>query len=421
MKEKKFLQIMDKYAQTHFKDIYLKMSEQDSQKLLEQVDLLDFTMLENAKPNALGESRGRIEPIKTLTMEEYADKTDEYRRIGLEAVRAGKIGAIVLAGGMGTRLGYDHAKGMCDIGLTRPVYIFQRMIENCMDVVREAGVFFHIYVMTSYLNDEETRRFFDEHDYFGYDRNYVHFYTQDMSPCLDSDGNMFLQSRCELACSPNGNGGFYSSLINCGLGRRAKEMGIEYMNVFAVDNVLQRIADPVFVGAVIESGCATGAKVVRKCSPDERVGAICLEDKTPSVVEYYDMTEELKAAKLEDGTPAYNFGVILNYLFRLRDIDDAVRERLPVHMVWKKVPYYGVVEDGSAEKTSGANVMGTVHPDRPNAYKLETLSLDLVHLTKSCLPFEVDREREFAPIKNAVGVDSVESARELLRKNNIEL
>lgn len=415
MKEKKFLQILDKYGQNIFKEVYLQLSEKNSDHLLEQADLLDFSMLENASPNAIEAGRGKIEPIRTLTMDEYADTKERYREIGLDAIRHGRVGAIVLAGGMGTRLGYDHAKGMCDIGLTRPVYIFQRMIENCLDVVREAGVFFHIYVMTSYLNDGETREFFAEHDYFGYDADYIHFYTQDMSPCLDENGNMFLQSVNELACSPNGNGGFYSSLINCGLGRRAKEMGIEYMNVFAVDNVLQRIADPVFVGAVIDSGCATGAKVVRKCSPDEKVGAICLEDGTPSVVEYYDMTDELKAARLEDGTPAYNYGVILNYLFRLRDIDEVVRERLPVHMVWKKVPYLGNVIKNSK------SVQCTVSPEQPNAYKLETLTLDLVHLTESCLSFEVDRDREFAPIKNATGVDSVESARVLLKKNGIEL
>lgn len=411
MKEKDFLSILSKYGQTEFGEIYKRLDEPSSDKILAQADLLDFAMLEKADPNAVSESRGRIEPIRTLTMDEYAGKREHYRQVGLEAIRAGKVGAIVLAGGMGTRLGYDHAKGMCDIGITQKVYIFQRMIENMMEVVREAGCFFHLYVMTSYLNDSETREFMAEHDYFGYAPEYVHFYTQDMSPCLDYNGNMFLADTAEIAMSPNGNGGFYSSLVNAGLGRRAKEAGIEYMNVFAVDNVLQRIADPVFVGAVIESGCATGAKVVRKSAPDERVGAICLEDGTPSVVEYYDMTPELMAAKLPDGSPAYNFGVILNYLFRLKDIDEVVREKLPVHMVKKKVPYLGEAD----------GVKCKIAPEAPNAYKLETLTLDLVHLTDSCLSFEVEREHEFAPIKNAVGIDSVETARELLKKNGIKL
>lgn len=411
MKEKEFLDILEKYGQKEFTEVYKSLSEEDSDKILEQAELLDFDMLEKADPTAVSESRGVIEPIKTLTMAEYADKKEHYREVGLKAIREGKIGAIVLAGGMGTRLGYDHAKGMCDIGINRNVFIFQRTIENALDVVREAGCFFHLYVMTSYINDEETKQFMELHDYFGYSPEFIHFYKQDMSPCLDSQGRMFLSDVDEIAMSPNGNGGFYSSLVNSGLGRRAKEAGIEYMNVFAVDNVLQRIVDPVFVGATIESGCATGAKVVKKSTPDEKVGAICLEDGTPSVVEYYEMTPELMEAKLSDGSPAYDYGVILNYLFRLRDIDDVVKEKLPVHMVKKKVPYLGV-KDGVPAK---------IDPPSPNAYKLETLTLDLVHLTDSCLSFEVEREREFAPIKNATGVDSVESARELLRRNGIEL
>lgn len=411
MKEKEFLDVLDRYGQKEFSEIYKRLDEEASDKILAQAELLDFSMLANAKLNGEGNLRGRIEPIKTLTMAEYADKKEHYRQVGLKAIREGRVGAIVLAGGMGTRLGYDHAKGMCDIGITRNVFIFQRAIENALAVVKEAGCFFHLYIMTSYLNDEETRQFLDLHDYFGYAPEYIHFYKQDMSPCLDSQGRMFLSDVDEIAMSPNGNGGFYSSLVNSGLGRRAKETGIEYMNVFAIDNVLQRIADPVFIGATIESGCATGAKVVRKSAPDEKVGAICLEDGTPSVVEYYEMTPELMEAKLDDGTPAYDFGVILNYLFRLKDIDEVVREKLPVHMVKKKVPYLG-------EKNG---VPGKIDPPAPNAYKLETLTLDLVHLTNSCLSFEVEREHEFAPIKNATGIDSVETARELLLRNGIEL
>ena len=400
-----FFEQLEKYGQQKFIGTFEGLAAEAQAKILEQADLLDFNMIADVDVKQQELPRGVIEPIKTLTIEEYKDKAEHYRKIGLDAIREGKIGALLLAGGMGTRLGYDHAKGMYDIGITKPVFIFQRTIENIMDVTKEAGCCIHLYVMTSHLNDTETREFFKEHNYFGYDGNYVHFYMQDMAPCLDREGNMFLAAEDAIAMSPNGNGGFYSSLVNSGLGKQMHEAGIEYINVFAVDNVLQRIADPVFAGATIESGCATGAKVVAKAAPDERVGAICLEDGTPSVVEYYDMTPELMAAKLEDGTPAYNFGVILNYLFRVKDIDEVVSSKLPVHLVNKKVPYLDYV-DGKPE---------TVTPEKPNAFKLETLSLDLVHLTDSCLPFEVVREKEFAPIKNPTGIDSVESARKLLQ------
>ena len=162
------------------------------------------------------------------------------------------------------------------------------------------------------------------------------------------------------------------------------------------------------MGATLESGCATCAKVVRKVTPDEKVGALCLEDGRPSIVEYYDMTPELLEAKDEKGEPAYNFGVILNYLFREKDLERIVNDVLPVHVVEKKIPYMD--ENGNEIK-----------PEEPNGYKFEQLAVDLVRELDTCLPYEVLREKELAPIKNKTGIDSVESARELCRKNGIEL
>jgi UDP-N-acetylglucosamine/UDP-N-acetylgalactosamine diphosphorylase len=193
-----------------------------------------------------------------------------------------------------------------------------------------------------------------------------------------------------------------------GVAQKALAEGVEWLNVFAVDNVLQRIADPCFVGAVIANGYASGAKVVRKCAPDERVGVICLADGRPSIVEYYELTEELMNAKDENGEPAYNFGVILNYLFRSADLEKISEKNLPLHIVEKKIPYL----DEKGQK---------VHPDKPNGYKFEQLVLDMIHEVDSCLPFEVERSKEFAPIKNREGVDSVDSARKLCLENGIVL
>lgn len=187
-----------------------------------------------------------------------------------------------------------------------------------------------------------------------------------------------------------------------------KKEGIEWLNVFAVDNVLQRIADPCLIGATIERNCDVGAKVVRKNHPDEKVGVMCLEDGHPSIIEYYELTDELRNTLTENGEPAYNFGVILNYLFHLDCLEATIKKELPLHIVEKKIPYI----DGQGN---------LVTPETPNGYKYETLILDLIKLLDSCLPFEVDRQKEFAPIKNKTGIDSVESARELLKQNHIAL
>ncbi|MCR4993650.1 MAG: UTP--glucose-1-phosphate uridylyltransferase [Lachnospiraceae bacterium] len=412
MEESRFKEIMLTYDQEEILEKVSKMNERDKARILRQCDFLDFTFLKALKEKE--KARGFIEPIKTMKLAEIEKNRDEYEKIGVEAIKAGKVGALVLAGGMGTRLGSHHAKGMYDIGITKPVYIFQRMFENMMDVVNQTGAWIPLFIMTNIMNDREIKEFLVEHKCFGYNPAYIKFFAQDMSPCVDYNGKILFAKPDEFAMSPNGNGGFYSSMMNAGLDKLCKEKGIEYINVFAIDNVLQRIADPVFVGATIKSGCATGAKVVKKADPGEKVGSICLEDGQPSVVEYYEMTDELMQAKDEEGEPAYDYGVILNYLFRVKEMDSIVRNEMPVHIVKKKVPYL-------AESKDSPTGYITVDPQEPNAYKLETLSLDFVQMMGSCLPFEVVREREFAPIKNSMGIDSVDSARKMLLAIGYEL
>lgn len=354
------------------------------------------------------QERGTFSPLKATTLEEIERKASDYRKTGLEAIKATKVGAILLAGGQGTRLGFDKAKGMFNFGETKQKYIFQQLIENLRKVVDEAGAWVPLYIMTSEKNDADTRAFFEEHDFFGYHRDYVKFFVQEMVPAVDFEGNLLVEAEDSLAMSPNGNGGWFKSLLKAGLDKDILEKGIEWLNVFAVDNVLQQIADPVFVGATMQSGCVSGAKVVRKCDPYEKVGAMCLENGKPSIVEYYELTPEMAEAKGEDGALLYGFGVILNYLFRVDKLMETTSKNMPLHIVEKKVPY--IDENGVAVK-----------PETPNAYKFETLILDMVYMMYNCLPFEVEREKEFAPIKNATGVDSVESARALLKKNGIQI
>ena len=347
-------------------------------------------------------------PLAAMELSEIEANKDKYLATGLDAVKNGKVGAILLAGGQGTRLGFDKAKGMFNIGKTKELYIFEQLVANLMKVTNQTGTWVPLYVMTSEINDGMTREFFEEHDYFGYNKDYVKFFVQEMVPAVDFDGNLLMKSEDSLAMSPNGNGGWFKSLINAGLDKDLKYKGVEWLNVFAVDNVLQQIADPVFVGATIESGCVSGSKVVRKCDPYERVGAMCLENGKPSIVEYYELTPEMAEAKNENGSLQYGFGVILNYLFRVDKLMAIAEKSLPLHVVEKKVPY--IDENGTEHK-----------PETPNAYKFETLILDMVYMMDNSLPFEVDREKEFAPVKNATGTDSVETARALLEKNGIEI
>ena len=397
--------LLRKLDQTHLIR-YMETLEPDMQSAMAaQIAELDLSVLnaENAS-----ESRGCFEPLYATTLDKIAANRERYTETGLEAIRAGKVGAVMLAGGQGSRLGFEKPKGTFNIGLTRELYIFECLIGNLLEVTNAAGAFVPLFIMTSAENDSDTREFFEQHNYFGYNSSYVWFFVQEQFPATDTDGRLLLAGPGKIATAPNGNGGWYASMEKNGMLDVIRERSIEWLNVFAMDNVLQRIADPCFVGAVIASGMASGAKVVAKTAPDEKVGVICLEDGRPSIVEYYEMTDEMRSRREPDGTLSYNYGVILNYLFRVDKLDETLHVRLPLHKALKKLRY--MTEDGQM-----------IVPEEPNAFKFETLALDMVKLQENCLAYEVDRSREFAPIKNKTGVDSVDTARALLRSNGVIL
>ena len=381
------------------------LPEPEQYAMVRQIESLDLSVL-NAQENE--EKRGTFAPLFAATLAEIEQNREHYTQIGLQAIRNGKVGAVLLAGGQGSRLGFDHPKGMFRIGIDRELYIFECLINNLLDVVKQADAWIPLFIMTSVENNKETQAFFEQHNYFGYSPDNVFFFVQEQLPTVDTNGKLMLADNGVIKTAPNGNGGWYASMAKTGMLRIVQNAQIEWLNVVAVDNVLQRIADPCFIGAVIESGKVSGAKVVAKADPEERVGVLCLEDGRPSIVEYYEMTDEMIHRREADGTLSYNYGVILNYLFRVDKLNKTLSVKLPLHRAFKKIPY--MAANGEFVK-----------PEEPNAYKFETLALDMVKLQDDCLAYEVDRSKEFAPVKNKTGVDSVETARELLRLNGVEL
>jgi len=401
--------VLKENDQEQLLNFFDELSEKEKNDLLKQISEIDFSLLDLLKQENKKVNKGVITPILDVAkLSDIEKNSDAYREKGLEIIREGKAAAVLLAGGMGTRLGSDKPKGMYNIGITKNVYIFEMIIRNLTDVVKEAGNYIHLFIMTSEKNNDDTINFFEEKNYFGYDKNFVHFFKQSMAPATDYNGKILLEEKGRVATSPNGNGGWFKSMEDGNVMHIVDECNIEWLNVFAVDNVCQRICDPKFIGATYLSGKPCGAKVVAKATPDEKVGVLCNEDGRPSIVEYYELTKEMMEERDKDGNYAYNYGVILNYLLKVSDLKKIINDRLPVHVVEKKIKH---VDE------NGANVS----PESPNGYKFETLILDMIHMLDGCLGYEVKRDYEFAPIKNKTGVDSVESARELLKKNGVTL
>ena len=401
--------LLEQKGQMQLLRYYDELDEAGKAKLLQAIENINWEFEEAlANPVDMSGKDRDIRPISGLKLADIAPKKDAFESIGVEAIKAGKVAAVLLAGGMGTRLGVDGPKGAYNIGITKPLYIFEQQMKNLAEVNEKCGVKVPLYIMTSDKNHDQTTSFWKEHGYFGYPESEVKFFKQDMAPAVDFDGKIILETKDTPALSPNGNGGWFGSLKRAGLVEDLHKRGVEWLNIYAVDNVLQRIADPVFVGATIDSGVNCGAKVICKTNPYEKVGVLCMDGTKPDIIEYYELTEEMANQKDENGDLAYCYGAIMNYLFRLSKLEEIVGQKIPVHIVEKKIEC--LCEDGVTRK-----------PEKENGKKFETLAVDLIKPMGSVLPFEVVREREFAPIKNKTGVDSVESPRELLKGCGVEL
>lgn len=322
----------------------------------------------------------------------------------------GKAALLLLAGGQGTRLSATQPKGMYDIGLESKTTLFQLQALRFLKIQQLAKKNLFWYIMTSSFTYEETKIYFEDENYFGVDKEYIVFFSQDNLPCLDLNGKIILDSPSKVSFAPNGNGGMYTALNNKGILKHMKDHGIEYVHLYCVDNVLVKILDPVFIGYADNNQSDFVAKVVPKSSWNESVGVFALKNGKLSVVEYSEISEEM-AKKTKNDQLVYNHSNIVMFIYRLDFLElcSKVCENDPeFHIAKKKITF--------------ANDQGkTETPTKENGYKLELFNFDLVKYSKNPAILIVDRQNEFSPLKNAPGAlkDSPETCRDDLSKFNI--
>ncbi len=328
---------------------------------------------------------------------------DAARAAGEDALRAGRLAAFVVAGGQGTRLGFDGPKGAFPFGPVTGRTLFRIHAEQILARADRYGVAIPWYVMTSDANDQATREAFAADGYFGMRPEDVMFFRQEMVPAMDFAGKLILEAPGRLAMSPNGHGGSLFALARSGATADMKRRGIDTISYFQVDNPLVTICDPVFAGHHIQADAEMSSKVLEKNCPEEKVGVVCYRDGKLSVVEYSDLDEKNMYARDDAGRLKYWAGSIAIHMLDVDFVDrvGSGAGQLPWHTAIKKVPCL----DESGE---------TVKPDEPNGVKFETFVFDALPLADGSVTLEVARENEFAPVKNPTGVDSVESARALM-------
>ncbi len=333
---------------------------------------------------------------------------EAYQSRGEQLVRDGKIACFTVAGGQGSRLGYDGPKGCYPTSCVNHKPLFQLFAESIRKNESKFGCTIPWYIMTSPLNHEATVSFFEEHDCFGLQRDQLMFFNQGVMPSLDAQtGEMLMKDPQDLATNPDGHGGSFKALQTSGALSDMNRRGIEHVSYFQVDNPHANVIDPVFLGLHAFAPDSSGefsSKMVAKTSWDEKVGVFCNVDGSTEVIEYSDLNEQLARQTQESGRLSFIAGSIAIHAIGVEFIERVLEDSnasLPYHRALKKVPYFSL-ETGRP-----------VEPESNNAVKLEKFVFDAIPIAKQSIVVETDRIEEFAPVKNATGADSIESSKQL--------
>lgn len=323
---------------------------------------------------------------------------------GEELLADGKVAALTVAGGQGSRLGFDGPKGSYPVTPVKSKTLFQYFAESILRAGEKYGSQISWYIMTSTVNDQQTRDFFQENNFFGLDQEKVTFFAQGTMPAISYDGKILLKTKSSLALAPNGHGGTLLALHDSGALAQMSADNIEHISYFQVDNPLVSVVNPLFLGLHDLKDAEISARALIKTGPFEKLGNFCMVDDSLQIIEYSDMPEELAQARDENGRLRFRAGSPAIHVIK-RDFVERLTEGGRLHLPWhradKKVPF--IDSDGRE-----------VSPESPNAVKLETFIFDAIPMAAKTMILEARREDEFAPVKNQTGVDSAQTCREML-------
>ena len=400
---------LNKYNQAHLLNGYDNLPENKQKELLNELEEIDFELIDSLYKKTKKEldlSNDKIEPI------EYVDKlklNGDYKDLeatGKKAISEGKLAAVTMAGGQGTRLGHNGPKGTFDIGLDSHKSLFELLSDYLKEEGKKYGVVIPWFIMTSKENNDATVEYFAKHKYFGYEKNKtIFFFEQGELPMVDTEGRILIGEDGLVKQAANGHGGIFEALVKNKMTNKMRELGVEWVFIGGVDNCLVKMVDPVLMGIAIEKHVSAAGKSIVKANPQEKVGVFCKRNGKPYVIEYSEISSEMAEQRDENGELVYGESHILCNLFNISAIERMGNTPLPYHSAFKKATY--IDKDGNK-----------IVPTGPNAYKFEAFLFDAFGEVDEMAVLRVKREEEFAPVKNAdsAGVDCPKTARELYKK-----
>lgn len=389
-----------------------ELDESARAKLIAQAETIDLDEVHALVAEHVKGSHGGVSSLEGLEPAPYealpknggdAAKWGSATEAGAAALKAGRVAAFTVAGGQGTRLGYDGPKGTYPVTPVTGKTLFQVFAEKIARSGERFGVTIPWFILTSEINNDATVAAFEENDFFGLSKDSVHFIVQGLVPAVDSEGQILLSDKGTIAMTPDGHGGSLRALVRSGAVDQMKANGIDIVSYFQVDNPIVQCIDPAFIGFHVLGTSELSSKMVPKAYALEKVGHFCVQDGSALVVEYSDMPNEMQEETNADGSIRFNGGSVAIHIF---DRDFIARSggsgagvKLPFHRADKKIPF--VNRDGDVVK-----------PETPNGVKFEMFVFDALPLAKNPVIIEAARADDFSPVKNAEGVDSPQTCKD---------
>jgi len=405
---------LKKYNQQEIINLLDILSNEEKEKLYEQIVTLNFEQIDNlynelSKKEKVGTDSA--EEIVALNKDRLSiEELKKYNTLGEDIIKNNQYALVTMSGGQGTRLGFDKPKGEFLVNIKpHPKFLFEVLVNKLEEVNEKYNVIIPWYIMTSTENDDEIKHFFKEHQNFGYPEGGIKFFKQEDLPLITENKKLILGKNKLIKEAANGNGGIFNAMYKNNVLEDMKVKGIKWIFIGSIDNVLLKIADTTLIGLAVDRNVEIATKSLIRNSPEEKVGAICKIDGKIKVIEYSEMSDEMKNKRNEDGELTFGESHIMCNLFSLNALNNLADKNLPYHIAHKKSEYLD----------NNGNV---VKPTEPNIYKFEIFIFDSWEYFDNIAILRGKREEDFAPIKNKEGVDSPETAIELynnyIKENN---
>ena len=407
-KRQETIDLLKEYNQEHIIKFLEKLNDEKAEQLIKQIqkiDLHQITELYNSTKKTVEFKESKIEALKYLDKAKLTkEQKEKFDNLGIKVVKNNQYAVVTMAGGQGTRLGHNGPKGTFKLDVYgKGKYLFEILVDNLKEANQKYGVTINWYIMTSKENNEETVKFLEKNNYFGYDKNYVKIFTQSELPIVDTNGKLMMGKDYKIKEASDGNGGTYSSLRRSGCLSDMKEKGIKWVFIGSVDNALLKMVDVTLLGMAISQGVQIASKSVVKANPHEKVGVFCKMNGHPKVIEYTELPEKMAEETDSDGELKFGESHIMCNLYTIEAIEKISKEILMYHSAFKKNSYIDL--DGKE-----------IIPQEPNSYKFESFIFDAFEFFDDIAILRGKREDDFAPVKNKEGVDSPKTAKELYEK-----